>query len=447
MHSPEFTYSTDDLRQLVHDALDRARARGASDCEAQVSEGTGLSVSVRLGTVETIEHNRDKGLDVSVYFGQRRGHASSADFSPSAVRATVDAACDIARFTAQDPYAGLAEASCMATGPVPDLSLFHPWEVTATQAIDLARRCEEAAFAVSPDIRNSEGASVCAQQGQFMAANSRGFMGGYASSHHWISCVPIAAHAEDMQRDDWATVSRHPHRLASPESVGDYAARRALSRLGARRLPTGRMPVLLEAPLACGLIGSFVHALSGGAQYRKASFLLDCIGQQIFPDWLTIEEDPHLLEGHASAPFDQDGVATRARTIVRQGCVLGYFLSAYSARKLGMHTTGNAGGSHNLLVSGGGGDLPTLLKTMDRGLFVTELLGHGINMVTGDYSRGAAGYWVENGQIQYPVHEMTIAGNLRTMFRHLVALGDDVDRRGGKQCGSALLEELMVAGL
>jgi PmbA protein len=443
--SDGFAYTQSALRELAQSALDHAAARGASACEVDVSEGFGQSVSVRRQEVETIEYNRDKGLGVTVYLGQRRGHASSSDFSPAALAATVDAALSIARFTAEDDCAGLPEAKRLAKRSM-DLDLFHPWEISVEGAIDIARRCEQAAFDVSPMIRNSEGASVSAQQSHFVSANSLGFMGGFATSRHYVSCSVIAGEGEDMQRDDWYASRRNAAEFPDAERIGDYAARRALSRLNGRKLKTRKCPVIFEAPLASGLIGSFVHAVSGGALYRKTSFLVDSLGKRIFPSFVHISERPHLRGGFASSPFDDDGVATCDREVVEGGVLQGYFLSTYSGRKLGMATTGNAGGSHNLLVQPGRHDLTGLLREMGSGLLVTELLGQGVNYVTGDYSRGAAGYWVENGEIAYPVEEITIAGNLREMLLGIVDIGNDVEVRGSKQVGSILVRRMTVAG-
>ncbi|MEI8163379.1 MAG: metalloprotease PmbA [Betaproteobacteria bacterium] len=440
-----FAHSQQALRALAQTVLDHAASRGATACEVDVSEGFGQSVSVRRQEVETIEYNRDKGLGVSVYIGQRRGHASSSDFSPAAMKASVEAALSIARFTAEDDCAGLPDAALLATGSM-DLDLFHPWDIPVEAAIDLARRCEQAAFDVSPMVKNSEGASVSAQTSHFVSANSLGFMGGFATSRHYVSCSVIAGEGDDMQRDDWYATRRNAVDFPDAARIGDYAARRALSRLGARKLKTRKCPVIFEAPLAAGLIGSFVHAVSGGSLYRKTSFLLDSIGQQLFPGFVQISERPHIRGAFASSPFDDDGVATRDREVVSNGVLQGYFLSTYSARKLGMQTTGNAGGSHNLLVQPGKHDLKGLLREMGSGLLVTELLGQGVNYVTGDYSRGAAGYWVEKGEIAYPVEEITIAGNLRQMLRGIAAIGNDVETRGSKQVGSVLLERMTIAG-
>jgi len=448
--SPEarFSHSLDALRNYAQDVLDHARKLGASDCEADVSEGFGQSVTVRCGEVETIEYNRDKGIGVTVYLGQRKGHASTSDFSAAALRETVEAALNIARFTAEDDCAGLPESELLATREqgFANLDLYHPWQLSVDGAADLARRCEQAAFDVSPQVTNSEGASVSIQEGHFISANSLGFMGGYPTSRHYLSCSVIAGKDENMQRDDWYSTSRDPRQIASAEAIGDYAARRALSRLGSRKIRTCKVPVLFEAPLAASLIGNFAHAASGGSLYRKTSFLVDCLGRRIFPKGMRISERPHLPGALASSMFDNDGVATRDRELVEDGVLQGYFLSAYTARKLGMQTTGNAGGCHNLIVQPGRHDFRSLLKKMGRGLLVTELLGQGVNYVTGDYSRGAAGYWVEGGEIQHAVEEITIAGNLRDMFLNVVDVGNDVAVRGSKQVGSILISEMKVAG-
>ena len=440
-----FANTRDDLRGMAQGVLDYARLSGATACEVDVSEGFGQSVTVRRQSVDTIEYNRDKGLGVTVYLGQCHGHASSADFSPVGRRAAVDAALAIARFTAEDDCAGLPEPGLLARRDM-ELDLFHPWPIEVPAAIELARRCEQAAFDVSPLVTNSEGATVSAQQSHFVSANSLGFMGGFATSRHYVSCSVIAGRGDEMQRDDWYASRRDPSGFPAPERIGDYAARRALARLGARKLRTRKCPVIFEAPLAAGLIGSFVHAISGGSLYRKTSFLLDSLGKRIFPDFVRISERPHLRGGFASSPFDDDGVATHDREVVEHGVLQGYFLSTYSARKLGLQTTGNAGGSHNLLVAPGRLDLEGLLGAMGTGLLVTELLGQGVNYVTGDYSRGAAGYWVEGGEIAYPVEEITIAGNLREMLRGIVEIGTDIEVRGSKQVGSLLIDRMTVAG-
>ena len=403
-------------------------------------------MSVRRGEIETLEYNRDKGMGITVYLGQQRGYASTSDFSPAAVRSTVEAALSIARFTAPDPCSGLAEAALFAKNN-PDLDLFHPWDLSVEAATGLALSCEAAALKADSRVTNSEGASVNVHQAHFVSANSLGFCGGYPSTRHSISCSVIAGDQEGMQRDDWYSSQRAPEDLLSPEEIGRTAARRAVARLDARKIPTGDVPVIFEAPLAAGLIGAFVHAVSGGALYRQSSFLLDSLGKAVFSPVVHISERPHLRRGLASSPFDDDGVATHDREVVVAGEVQGYFLSTYAARKLGMQTTGNAGGAHNLLVRPGEYDLPEIMRQMGRGLLVTELLGHGVNYVTGDYSRGAVGFWIENGQIAHAVEEITIAGNLRDMFRQIVAVGRDVHVHGGKQVGSILIEKMMVAGL
>ncbi len=443
-----FSYRLDALREFAQAALAYAKKQGASDCEVDVSEGFGQSVTVRCGAVETIEYNRDKGISVTVYLGQRKGYASTSDFSTTALHETVDAALNIARFTAADPCAGLPEARLLAkhNRSHADLDLYHPWLLPIEGAIDLAQRCEQAAFAVSKKISNSEGATVSMQESQFVSANSLGFMGGYPASRHYLSCSVIAGKNEQMQRDDWYSTARDPQRIAAPETIGDYAARRALSRLGARKIKTCKVPVLFEAPLAASLIGSFVHAVSGGSLYRKTSFLVDSLGKRVFSKKMQISERPHLPNGLSSSYFDSDGVATHDREVVIDGVLQGYFLSTYTARKLGMQTTANAGGCHNLIVHPGKRDLRGLLKKMGRGLLVTELLGQGVNYVNGDYSRGAAGYWVEGGEIVHAVEEITIAGNLRDMFRHVAGVGNDVLVRGSKQVGSLLIEQMKVAG-
>jgi PmbA protein len=448
-----FATSREQFQQIVEDCLARAKKLGASDASAEVSEGSGLSVSVRKGELENVERNRDKSVGVSVYMGQRRGNASSSDFSVAAIEQTVRAAYDIARFTAEDPAAGLPDAKDLATADevARDLELFFPWDIDAAQAAQLALRCEAAALSTSPRITNSEGAGVSAQQSHFWSGNSRGFRGGYASSRHYLSVSPIAGTGNGMQRDAWYSSMRDASELASPEAVGRYAAERALSRLKSRKVATCSVPVLFEAPLAAGLLGSYVQATSGGALYRKASFLLDSLGKLVLAKHIDIDEDPHLLRGKGSAPFDDEGVRTAARRVVEAGVVQSYFLSSYSARKLGLHTTGHAGGSQNLSMTSRrtkpGDNLVAMLKTLNRGLFVTELMGQGVNYVTGDYSRGAAGFWVENGQIAYPVQEITIAGNLPRMLKDIVAIGADVYNQGSKSVGSVLIEGMKLAGV
>ncbi|WP_338767117.1 metalloprotease PmbA [Massilia sp. METH4] len=449
MSESHFTHSQDQLKQLARDVLAYAREKGGTDAAVEISEGSGLSVSVRKGKIETIEQNKDKGLGVTVFVGKKRGNASTSDFSTDSLRATVEAAYNIARFTADDEAAGLAEEELLERDPR-DLQLFYPWAITTEEAVTLAQRAEAAAFAVDPRVTNSEGAGVHVQQSHFVSANSRGFIGGYPYSRHTISATPIAGKGAHMQRDDWYSSVRDPKKLATPEAIGRYAAERALARLHARQITTRTVPVLFEAPLAAGLLGAFVQATSGGALYRKSTFLLDTLGQQVFPEHVQVSEDPHVIGGIGSAPFDEEGVRTRYRDVVKDGILQGYFLSTYTARKLGMQTTGNAGGSHNLSLTSTltrpEDDFAGMLKKMGTGLLVTELMGQGTNYVTGDYSRGASGFWVENGIIQYPVEEITIAGNMKEMFRQIVGIGNDVLIRGTKQTGSILIEKMVVAG-
>jgi PmbA protein len=446
---PGFSYSRAFFEDLVDAALAHAQKLGATGAGAEASEGAGLSVGVRKGELETVERNRDKSLGVTVYAGQRRGNASTSDFSPEAIQRTVQAAYDIARFTAEDPAAGLPEPGDIATG-ARDLDLFHPWPISSAQAFELARECERAAFAVDRRISNSEGASVSAQQSHFFSAHTHGFRGGYASSRHSLSVAPIAGKGDAMQRDYWGSSMRDARQLASPQAVGRYAAERALSRLGSRKIATRECPVLFESPLAAGLLGSFVHAISGGALYRKTTFLPDSLGKPAFASHIDIDEDPFIPGGKGSSPFDEEGVRVHSRKVVEGGRVQGYFLSTYSARKLGMKTTGNAGGSHNLTLTSRrtqpGDDLEAMLRKLGCGLFVTELMGQGVNPVTGDYSRGANGFWVENGRIAYPVQEITIAGNLRDMFMGIEAIGADTYNHGAKTVGSVLVNRMKLAG-
>lgn len=445
MSQNQFSHGPDKLRQIVRDVLDYALKRGASAAETEVSDGFGQTVTVRRGDVETIEYNRDKGVGVTIYVGKQRGHASTTDFSEKAIRDTVDAALSIARFTATDECAGLADEDMLARA-IPDLDLWHPWGLPVDRAIELATACEEAGFAADPRLTNSEGATVSTQESHFFYGNSLGFLAGYPSSRHGVWCALVAGKNHDMQREDWFETARDPADLPAVESVGRRAGERAAQRLGARKIATRQVPVLFEAPLASSLLGHFASAVSGGNLYRKSSFLLDSVGQPVFSENVNVKEQPLVLKGLASAPFDEEGVATRNRDVVKAGVVQGYFLSSYSARKLALKTTGNAGGTHNLTLQDTGTDFPGILKTMGTGLLVTELMGQGVNTVTGDYSRGAAGYWVENGEIAYPVQEITIAGNLKDMFRAIVAVGNDIVRRGARQCGSVLIERMTVAG-
>lgn len=441
--------SSSDFELIVQKALAKAKELGASDASAGVSESAGLVVGVRQGQVETIERTRDRSLGVTVYRGKARGSASTSDLSDKALAETVAAAWNIARYTAEDEAAGLPDPQDFATD-FRDLQLYKPWDIDPSSATELALQAEEAALASSDKITNSEGAQVNTGSGRFVMANSAGFMGGYQYSQHGISATVIAGKGDGMQRDYWYTANRYPERLQSPQQVGEIAAQRTVKRLNARKLPTGRYPVIYEAPLAIGLIGHLAQAISGGLLYRKSSFLLDSLGTELMPSHLTIHEDPFILGAMGSGTFDNEGVATTARDLLKDGILQGYLLSSYSARKLGMRTTGNAGGSHNLIMQSSltrpEDSLAALLKKMDRGLLLTELIGRGVNYVTGDYSRGAFGYWVENGEIQYPVQEITIAGNLREMFQQIQAVGADQITRGAKTSGSVLIEQMAVAG-
>jgi PmbA protein len=434
-----------DLAALIEQALAEARAAGATQADVGVSVDTGLSVTVRLGEVETLEYQRDRGLGVTAYVGTRKGTATTGDLSAAAIADTVRKAVSIARFTAEDECAGLPDPDTLAT-TLPDLDLSHPWDLEAEGAIELARRCEAAALGHDRRITNSEGGSVSAHQGLRVYGNSLGFRGGYPSTYYSVSCVVTGEQDGAMERDYWYTAARDWRALEDVEAVGRHAAERAARRLGARRIPTTRAPVLFVPELARGLVGHFVGAVRGGAQYRRSSFLLGAAGQAVFPSFFNISERPHLPRGLGSSPFDGEGCATRDRELVAGGVLDGYVLNTYSARKLGLRTTGNAGGVHNLLVHPGSEDLAALTRRLGRGLIVTELMGQGVNGVTGDYSRGAAGFWVEGGVPSFPVSEITIAGNLRDMFLNLVAVGSDVDARGAIRTGSLLIDEMTIAG-
>ncbi len=443
-----FPLSSAEIERIAEDVLAAAKDGGATAAETEVSQAVGQSVTVRKGEVETIAYNRDKGIGVTVFIGQRRGHASTADFASDAVRATVAKALAIARYTAEDPAAGLADPERLAR-VIPDLDLYHPWDLPVEEAIALGREAESAALAVDRRLTNTDGATVARNESEFVYANTHGFLGGYRSSRHHIDCSVIGETPDGsgaMQRDYWYTSARAAADLDPAATVGRIAGERTARRLSARKLATLECPVLFEAPEAADLIGFFVGAVSGGSLYRKSSFLQDALGQPVFAPHVSIREEPHLLRGRGSAPFDNEGVATTPRDVVKDGVVLGYFLGSYSARKLGMVTTGNAGGNHNLVVAHGEEDLPALIRRMGRGLLVTEQLGQGVNPVTGDFSRGAAGFWIEGGEIAYPVEEITIAGNLKNMYRDIVAIGRDVDRRSSRHTGSILIDRMTVAG-
>jgi PmbA protein len=443
--SSSLSHSQKELEDLVRLALEEAAKLGASAAEVGISVDTGLSVTARLGEVETLEYQRDRGMGVTVYRGKRKGSASTADLNARAIRETVAKAFSIAGFTAEDECAGLPDPEDLAR-EIPDLDLFHPWEIEPERARELAVACEAAALSLDKRIGNSEGATLSSHQGLRVFGNSLGFLGGYPSSLHSLSCVVVAEQGEEMQRDYWYSSVRDWRELEPGASIGRKAAQRALDRLSARKLNTTTAPVLFVPELARGLFGHFLSAIRGASQYRRASFLLGAAGQQIFPSWMRISERPHLRKALSSAPFDSEGVATKDRELIENGVLTGYVLSTYSARKLGLKTTGNAGGVHNLIVAPGEEGFEQLLRKMDRGLVVTELMGQGVNGVTGDYSRGAAGFWIEQGAIAYPVHEITIAGNLKDMYRHIVAVGNDVDLRGGIRTGSVLIESMTIAG-
>lgn len=434
------------LQHSIEDLLKEAKRRGASGAEASVGSSAGIEVSVRLGEVETVEHTRDNGLGITVYFGNRKGSASTSDLSPAALRDAVKAACDIARHTQGDPCAHLAPPELMASGDLPDLDLYHPWALGVEEAIQIACDCEDAARAFDPRIVNSEGASLDTHMGLHVYGNSHGFIGGFPTTRHSLSCAVVGQEGEAMQRDYWWTSARAAGDLEPARLVGERAAERTVSRLGARRLSTREAPVLFRAELATGLLRSLTSAIQGASLYRRASFLLDHLGERIFPEFVRIYEEPLLPRGLASAAFDGDGVATWPKDLVSEGILRTYLLDAYSGCRLGLSTTGNAGGVRNLRIAMGERDRAGMLALMGTGLLVTELMGHGVNPVTGDYSRGAAGFWVENGEIQYPVEEITIAGNLKRMFSGLVAVGNDCDFPGSTRTGSWLIDAMTIAG-
>ncbi|MGI3745230.1 MAG: metalloprotease PmbA [Janthinobacterium lividum] len=433
------------LQQQVEQIVAEAKRQGATACEVAVSLEQGLSTTVRQREVETVEFNRDQGFGITLYVGHRKGSASTSASGPDAIRETVAAALAIAKHTSEDEASGLADAALMAKDQ-PDFDLYHPWDITPEQAIERALICEAAAFDADSRIKNADGTTLNVHQGCRVYGNSHGFIGGYASTRHSLSCVMIAEGEGQMQRDYWYDVNRRGELLMDAKLIGQKAAERAASRLGARPVPTCEVPVLFSAELAGGLFGSFMGAISGGNLYRKSSFLEGAIGQRLFPEWMTIDERPHLVGAMGSSAFDGDGLATYAKPFVENGDLVSYILSTYSGRKLGLPSTANAGGVHNLFVSHGTEDQAALIRRMGRGLLVTELMGSGLNMVTGDYSRGAAGFWVENGEIQFPVQEVTIAGNMRDMFKQIVAVGSDLELRSNIRTGSVLIEKMMVAG-
>lgn len=438
-------YDSDKLKTVVNDLLQEATAQGASAAEAGLNVESGLSVTVRMGDVETIEHNRDKALGITVYFGNRKGSASTSDFSLKAVKETVKAACDIARYTEDDPYAGLPDEKLMAKD-IEDLELYHPWEVTAEAAVDLAKKCEDAARAEDKRITNSEGGSVSSHTGIRLYGNTHGFLNGYSTSRHSMSCTVIAGQDDAMQRDYWYSVNRDASKLESVTDIGIKAAQRTVNRLNARSMPTCQVPVIFKAEVAKGLISHLISAVRGGAQYRKATFLLDHLGKEIFPDRIRLDERPHIKGALGSAPYDNEGVITAAHDLVTDGVLQNYVLDSYSARRLNMQSTGNAGGVHNLYINDDDISLDEMVKEMGKGLLITEVMGQGVNTVTGDYSRGASGFWIENGEIQYPVEEFTLASRLQDMFMGLQRVGNDLDVRGGVITGSWLVDNMTVAG-
>lgn len=432
-------------QDIVAKMLSIAKELGASAAEVGLNSSVGLNVSVRKSEVETLEFNRDKAIGITVYCGQCKGAASTTDISPESLRSTVSAAINLAKLTEADPFAGLADAKDLAT-EIKSLDLYHPWDLAVEDAILLAKQCEKAALSHDRKIVNSEGATVSTSQAYHVYGNSHGFLGFYPTSRHSLSCSVIAQDPNGMERDYQYTLSRKSSELETAQKIGIEAATRALNRLSAKKLSTQRLPVIFDASIASGIINHFIGAISGGRLFRKTTFLLDSLNEQVFPEWVNIYERPHLLSGLGSAPFDGDGVRTSDKDIVKNGVVKSYILSAYSARKLGMPNTGNAGGVHNVFINTGKDDLPGLFQRMGKGLYITELMGQGINLVTGDYSRGAAGFYIENGQIQYPVHEVTVASNLKQMFKNLVAVGNDLDKRSSIQTGSLLIEDMMLAG-
>ncbi len=435
----------DQLVSLSEHVLEEAKKLGATAAEVNTSSGEGLSVDVRMGKVETLEYHRDQGLGLTVYFGKKKGNASTADVSPQAIKDTVEAACRIAKYTSDDECSGLADADLMAT-EFPDLDLYHPWDIQADEAIDIALNCENAAREFSPLITNSDGSGVSSYRGTNVYANSHGFTGISKGTRHSLSASMVAQDGDSMQRDYWFSSSRLPDQLDSPESIGKQAAERAIKRLNGRQIATTKVPVLYVPKMARSLIGHFTGAISGGSQYRKASFLLDTVDKQIFPEFVRLHEQPFISQALGSASFDKEGVALKDKDLVTDGIVKSYLLGSYSARKLGLQTTANAGGVHNLSLESTGQDFDEMLKMLGTGLLVSELIGNSVNGITGDYSRGASGFWVEDGEIQYPVEEITIAGNLKDMYQHIVAIGNDIDYQGNTRTGSILIEEMTIAG-
>lgn len=439
------TLDQKELEDIVSRILDLAREQGADQAEAAASHGIGIGVTARLGSVESLEYTNDRGVGVTVYKDRKKGSASTSDFSPAALRETVIKACSFARYTAADEHSGLADAELMAK-EIPDLDLAHEWDLHSDEAIRLAIECEDAARSFDSRVTNSEGASVSSSSSVRAYGNSHGFLAGYAKTNHSISCVVVGEINGDMERDYWYSSARDAKDLESAEAIGKTAAQRTVQRLGSRKIKTAKAPVLFAPEVARGFIGHAIGAVAGGSQYRKSSFLLNAAGEQIFPEFVQIEERPHIPKAMSSSPYDDEGVATRDRDLVIDGVLQGYILGSYSARRLGLKSTANAGGAHNLLVPGGDDNMESLIRSMQRGVLVQELIGQGVNAVTGDYSRGAVGYWIENGEIAYPVHEITIAGNLKSLYRQILAIGNDQDLRSGIRCGSLLVDGMTIAG-
>ena len=439
------TLDQKELEDIVSLVLDEAREQGVDQAEAAASHAIGLCATARLGSVESLEYTNDRGVGVTVYKGQKKGSASTSDFSPAALREAVIKACSFAKYTAADEHSGLADKELMARD-IPDLDLAHEWEIQSDDAIRIAIDCEDAARGFDSRVTNSEGASVSSSSGVRAYGNTHGFLAGYPTTSHSINCVVIGESNGDMERDYWYSAARDAKDLETPQEIGKTAARRTVQRLGSRKIKTETAPILFAPEVARGFIGHAIRAVSGGAQYRKSSFLLNTVDEQIFPDFVQIQERPHIPKALGSTPYDAEGVATRERDLVVDGVLQGYILGSYSARRLGLQTTANAGGAHNLLVPGASEDMESLVKSMHRGFLVQELIGQGVNAVTGDYSRGAVGHWVENGEISYPVHEITIAGNLKDLYQQISAIGNDQDLRGGIRCGSLLVDAMTIAG-
>ena len=439
------TLDQKELEDIVSLVLDEAREQGVDQAEAAASHAIGLCATARLGSVESLEYTNDRGVGVTVYKDQKKGSASTSDFSPAALREAVIKACSFAKYTAADEHSGLADKELMARD-IPDLDLAHEWEIQSDDAIRIAIDCEDAARGFDSRVTNSEGASVSSSSGVRAYGNTHGFLAGYPTTSHSINCVVIGESNGDMERDYWYSSARDAKDLESPQEIGKTAARRTVQRLGSRKIKTETAPILFAPEVASGFIGHAIRAVSGGAQYRKSSFLLNAVDEQIFPDFVQIQERPHIPKALGSTPYDAEGVATRERDLVVDGVLQGYILGSYSARRLGLQTTANAGGAHNLLVPGAGEDMESLIKSMHRGFLVQELIGQGVNAVTGDYSRGAVGHWVENGEISYPVHEITIAGNLKDLYQRISAIGNDQDLRSGIRCGSLLVDAMTIAG-